>query len=236
MRRPTPLELMYPDADFLQLSDEWWKAVSNSILNKLWAAYDSMVTELLWRVDWSAPIENIERELTELLESCIQDQMTGFEPYHCQHGSYESESRSSAPAQPPAYDIAFVVRHNRRLRWPLEAKVLASPNAVGPYVTDLRRNFLTGRYGPFCGEGAMVAYLRSGDPEVTLASLGATLKCTITPSRDFPDRPHGCSQHSRTIPPGKRWVESFLCHHLVMLLTSGCETSGRESQGAAEVP
>ncbi|MHC5833845.1 MAG: hypothetical protein ACYT04_000000102060, partial [Nostoc sp.] len=85
------------------------------------------------------------------------------EPFDVQHEVYEFESRQSAKAQPPQYDIAFILRANDTIIWPLEAKVLISDGAVAEYIKEINGNFLTCRYAPFSSEGGMLGYLFFGD-------------------------------------------------------------------------
>jgi hypothetical protein len=73
--------------------------------------------------------------------------------------------------QPPEYDLAYVLRADERIMWPLEAKVLETDGDVGEYIKDLKNEFLTCRYAPFSSEGAMLAYLLSGKPEIVFGNL-----------------------------------------------------------------
>ena len=69
------------------------------------------------RVDMPAiDRRDLERSITQLLEPRIHAAMTGDEPFYVQHDSFEHETMARSPAQPPAYDLAFVWRTEERLR------------------------------------------------------------------------------------------------------------------------
>jgi hypothetical protein len=80
------------------------------ILGFVWAAYDEMLAH-----PPANDTRDLERSITQLLEPRIRDSMTGFEPFYVQHGSYERETMMAPPAQPPAYDLAFVLRADERI-------------------------------------------------------------------------------------------------------------------------
>ena len=142
--------------------------------------------------------------------------MTGDEPFYVQHTPYERETKKPSPAQPPEYDLAFVFRADERIMWPMEAKVLETPNAVADYVRDVRHEFLTCRYAPFSDSGAMLAYLLTGSPNDVFPTLARKLPCTMNPVIEHPSRPNRVSRHSRTVPPGKPYPKAFDCFHLVL--------------------
>jgi hypothetical protein len=142
--------------------------------------------------------------------------MSGDEPFYVQHGPYERETMKPPPAQPPQYDIAFVLNAAEWIMWPLEAKVLKNPKAVSAYVDDIRQQFLTCRYAPFCGEGAMLGYLLSGTTADTFTNIGGTVPCKLEQHSKFPNRPHKTSRHRRAVPAAKSYPADFLCHHLLL--------------------
>ena len=188
------------------------------LLEYVWLAYDSVCAGVLSRISVALADEDLERSITELLEAEIHSRMTGEEPFLVQHGPYEHETRKPAPAQPPQYDIAFRLRQNPRIMWPLEAKVLRSPNVVGPYVEDVRQEFLTCRYAPFSCEGAMLGYLAEGDPLLAFSAIAAGVPCVLRHVAHFGGRPHRASDHVRMVPAGKPYPASFRCHHLILTL------------------
>ncbi|WP_377828410.1 hypothetical protein ACFKHW_32070 [Bradyrhizobium lupini] len=142
--------------------------------------------------------------------------MSGDEPFYVQHSPFEHETMAPPPAQPPAYDIAFVVRAEERIMWPIEAKVLETPGAVAAYERDVRQEFLTCRYGPFSEEGAMVGYLLTGLAVDALTAIEKSLGCALNTVPAFASRPHRASSHKRTVPIGKSYPINFRCHHLIL--------------------
>jgi hypothetical protein len=138
------------------------------------------------------------------------------EPFYILHGPYERETMARPPAQPPQYDLAFVWRPEERIMWPLEAKVLETPRALAQYVRDLRDEFLSCRYAPFSGAGAMVGYLLSGEAGEALLHIERTLGCALKEVQALPSRPNRVSEHQRVVPAGKNYPIDFHCYHLVL--------------------
>jgi hypothetical protein len=188
------------------------------LLTIVWKAYDRFRANELARVDCSQDDEDLERDITRLLEPQMHDVMTRLEPFYVQHEPPEHESRLAAPAQPPHYDIAFVLRDNQRVMWPLEAKVLRTDGNVADYVRAIRANFLTCRYSPFSDEAAMLGYLLSGNCKVTFANIAKKGKWKLSAHDEFPERDHRTSDHQREVPQGKPYPIHFRCHHLLLLL------------------
>ena len=96
---------------------------------------------------------------------------TFSESLYIQHGPYENATRLPAPAQPPQYDLAFVLYQDRKIMWPLEAKLLRSDATVAAYVHDIQNEFLTGRYAPYANRSAMLGYLLRGSPAKVFAKI-----------------------------------------------------------------
>jgi hypothetical protein len=184
---------------------------ANLILCFVWVAYDCMLANMP-HIDG----RDLERSITQLLEPRIHRAMTGDEPFYIQHGPFERETMARPPAQPPTYDLAFVLRADERIMWPIEAKVLETPHRVTEYERDVREEFLTCRYGPFTSAGAMLGYLLSGSALDAFAAIEAKLGCTLESVPAFVNRPHRASTHKRTVPAGKSYPVDFQCHHLVM--------------------
>lgn len=181
------------------------------LLSFVWAAYDEMRSNPPY-VDG----RDLERSITQLLEPRINNAMTGDEPYYVQHGPFERETMAAPPAQPPAYDLAFVLRANERIMWPLEAKVLETPATLAEYERDVREQYLTCRYAPFTPSGAMLGYLLSGVASDALDGIARKLNVTLDEVREFPQRPHRLSVHQRIVPIGKSYSAVFECHHLIL--------------------
>ena len=199
------------DPSFVSLAHQWMQDPASQLLGFVWEAYDNMRT--------SPPhVDNrdLERSITQLLEPRIRDAMTGDEPYYIQHSSFERETMAPPPAQPPAYDLAFVLRADERIMWPLEAKVLETPATLAEYEREVREQYLTCRYAPFTSSGAMLAYLLSGAATETLTRIAAKLNVPLEQAAEFSTRPHRLSAHQRVVPTGKPYSVDFTCHHLVL--------------------
>lgn len=200
-----------PDAAFLSLVTAWSRDQADILLGLVWEGYDSMRANMP-----AVDTRDLERSISQLLEPRIDDAMTGYEPFYIQHGSYEHETMAPPPAQPPAYDLAFVLRADERIMWPIEAKVLETPGRVADYERDVRDEFLTCRYAPFSSAGAMLGYLLTGSPADALRAIEAKLSCVLAPVPAFAARPHRVSNHQRAVPSGKNYPVKFSCYHLVL--------------------
>jgi hypothetical protein len=106
-----------------------------------------------------------------------------------------------------------------RTVWPLESKVLAHDEDVGPYLNEINTNLLTGRYATFSSEGAMVGYLLQGNPDHTFEVISVRLKQTLMRHSHFEDRPHRISNHQREEIPHPNSPQEFTCHHLLMQIS-----------------
>lgn len=199
------------DAIFVAKVCEWMLDPATTLLGFIWEGYDTMRAE-------GPPIDtrDMERSITQLLEPRVRDAMSGYEPFYVQKECYEHETMAAPPAQPPAYDLAFVLRDDERIKWPLEAKVLKTPKTLAAYVGDLNNEFLTCRYAPFSSSGAMVAYLLSGNAQDALKNIGAKLGTQLKDPAQLKNRPYKTSEHQRQVPTGKNYPCDFTCHHLVL--------------------
>jgi len=199
------------DAAFIALATQWVGNVENDLLELIWAGFD--------RLRNSSPAfdgRDLERSITQLLTAAIDDVVPGEAPYYVQHSPFERETMLPAPAQPPAYDLAFVLRADPRVMWPAEAKILNSPRALADYLADIRDQFLTCRYAPFVASGTMLGYLLDGSAQETLTNIAARLGTEfedIVPGS--PVRSHRSSVHDRTVPTGKSYPTPFRCHHVI---------------------
>jgi len=213
--RKTVGELLWPNpVEFVASLGGSKESASLQLMDLVWKGYD-LVAEELAQVDFSEPFDDLERELTEMLEKRIRHVMTGFEPFDLQHGPYERETRRPAPAQPPQYDLAFILRANERVMWPMEAKVV--PRALAQYVEDIRREYLTCRYGPFSTEGAMLGYVLSGKAEDHFSAIAARTPAVLVRHPAFRGRPHRFSDHDRVVPRGKPYPAKFRIHHILLM-------------------
>lgn len=194
----------------------WKESGSTVLLAIVWKACDRFQEDELARIDCSQEDEDLERNITQLLEPKMRKAMSGFEPFDVQHGPYEEESRKAAPAQPPQYDIAFVLRSNPRVMWPLEAKVLKTDGQVAKYVNEIECNFLTCRYSPFSSEAAMLGYLLDGNCETAFFNIAKKGKWELRMHEGFAERDHRVSEHERNVPAGKDYPRHFSCHHMLL--------------------
>jgi hypothetical protein len=138
------------------------------MLDWVWRAFDRLRTEHIGRVDMTKPLEQLERDLTDLHFGEIQQiwaqDTGGTSAFYPDHEIPEFESRHSAKAQPPAYDLGFVLRDNPRCIWPIEAKVVRKASILGAYLADVRDKFMAGIAAPFVGEAGMIGYLLRCSP------------------------------------------------------------------------
>lgn len=200
-----------PDPTFVAMACSWMRDPAEWLLGFIWTAYDDMCAQL--------PLidgRDLERSITQLLDHRIRQAMTGFEPFYIQHSPHERETMAAPPAQPPTYDLAFVLLADERIMWPLEAKVLETPGTLAEYANDVRDQFLTCRYAPFSSSGAMLGYLLSGTATDALERIAVKLGCSLETVGNFPSRPHRVSRHFRSVPAGKTYPAAFGCHHLVL--------------------
>lgn len=199
------------DPAFAALIGAWTRDQTQLLLGFVWEAYDAMRAKM-------PPVDtrDLERSITQFLEPRINDVMTGDEPFYIQHGSYEHETMALPPAQPPAYDLAFVLRADERIMWPLEAKVLETSGRIADYARDVEEEFVKCRYAPFSSSGAMLGYLLSGTTADALGAIGTRLGCTLELVPTFAARPHRVSSHERSVPSGKAYPKQFRCHHLIL--------------------
>lgn len=195
---------------------EWATGIAVQALDWTWRAYDTLCLSVLVRVDFNQPLDQLERDLTRNHFAEIQDlwaRETNGESSIEPHSEYpELETRAPAPAKPPAYDIAFVWRANRRIALPIEAKVVKTPAALADYLGDTDK-FASGIAAPMINQGGQIAYLLKGAAPEFFSALNARLSNRLEAVSEFLHRPHQASQHTRTNHPAIR------LHHLVMVLT-----------------
>lgn len=186
-------------------------APEDRFLGYIWSAYDDLRKS-------SVVIDgrDLERSITQLLQPRVAKELSGDEPFYIQHGPFERETMRAPPAQPPEYDLAFVLRAEERIMWPMEAKVLDTPGSVAAYVRDVNEEFLTCRYAPFSGSAAMLGYLLTGSPKDALEAISIKLGVTLDQVKDRPPETSRCSDHNRNVPAGKPYPTGFRCYHLLM--------------------
>lgn len=220
IKRRTPMQARFPATpEFTALAQAWAADSSLRILEAIWEGYQLLYREVLQRIDCRKSDRDLERVLTQLLEPRIRKAIGADAPFDIQHGSYEYETALPPPAQPPQYDLAFVLHQNPRVMWPLEAKVLRSPSAVAAYVADVEREYLTCRYSPFSAEAAMLGYLVGGEPRLAFARIAKSLSAVLRSHTRALALHHRMSEHQRTVPSKKRYPAEFRCHHFIFPLS-----------------
>ncbi len=220
MTRRTPIQGRFRSTpEFTAIAGAWGADSSLLMLEAIWRSYELLYREVLQRIDWRKSDRDVERSVTQLLEPRLRRAVGADAPFDVQHGSYEFETALPPPAQPPQYDLAFVMRQNPRIMWPLEAKVLRSPSAVAAYVADVNEQYLTCRYAPFSAGAAMLGYLVGGQPQLAFAQIARALSVGLRPHARTSALHHRMSDHKRTVPSGKRFPEDFQCHHFIFPLS-----------------
>lgn len=207
------------DPTFVRLARSWVKDPARQFLGFIWLAYADLIGSKQV-IDG----RDLERSITQLLEPRVKDAMSGDEPFYVQHGPFERETMRAPPAQPPEYDLAFVLRADARIMWPLEAKVLEKPGSVTAYVRDVTEEYLTCRYAPFSDSGAMLGYLLTGKPEEALSAIAGKLNGVLEEITGLPPATNRCSKHARTVPKGKPYPPEFRCYHLILEFPSAQRT------------
>lgn len=214
-RHPTFSEFAWPDdpAD-ADLPIQWACNVATQVLDWTWRAFDAFQANHLVRVDLTQPLEQLERDLARHhfveIQVLFASETDGYPAVVPHHEFPEMESRTSASAKPPAYDLAFVSTANQRWAWPLEAKVVPSPDRLGEYLKDVNDKFVGGVAAPLVGEGAMIAYLLTTETTAVFENLANRLNQRLRTVPEFRERPHRVSHHLRTTAPELR------LHHLLM--------------------
>lgn len=213
-RHQTLSEVLAPnDTVDPALPIEWARGATTQILRWVWLAFDALHARLL-PVDFAVPLEQLERDLVRLhyqnLLEVWRRETQGFPSIQPHHEWPEMESRKSAQAKPPAYDLAFVDITHSRWVWPLEAKVLDTPHTLSDYMGDVNHKFVAGIAAPLCGDGGMIGYLLSGQADDVFTRLEENYQLRLTPMSEPAGRPQRRSEHSRATAPTLR------LHHLVM--------------------
>ena len=220
-RRQTIPESRWPETqDFVELAVGWRSDAIKVLWNYVWQGWDSYCLENLSKVDLSEADEQLERMITQDLELDIRRVMSGDEPFTIQHERFEGELRNPSPARPKQCDLSFVWFANRRITYPLEAKVLRSDSndGVKAYVEEISENFLKFRYAPFSSEAGMLGYLLEGSSTIAFNNIAIAVPCTLSEHPDFLGREHRVSDHKRSVLADNRYPVKFRCHHLLLQL------------------
>ena len=216
-RRPTFSEMRWPmDEESAAQAERWAEDVSAQVIDWTWRGFDQLREQHLNQVDFSQPLEQVERDLTSKHFICITQlwamETGGFSSISPHHEYPENETRPPAPGRPPAYDLAFVWVENQRVAWPIQAKVVQTPKAIAAYVGDVEK-FLGGTAAPLTGRGGLIAYLLAGEPAEFFDELQAHVHAKLEIVPAFQARAHRLSHHQRNQAPP-------LClHHMSMMCT-----------------
>jgi hypothetical protein len=217
MTRLTYLERRWPDTpSFQQVADRWCQDQSRLLLDLVWQGYDQLLSQDLNQIPFSADDEAKEESLNYLLSLQIDRCKCGDEPFSVVHEVPEQTKRKRGRGKSPCPDIGFALYDYPRTVWPLEAKVLSRDEDVGPYLNEIRTNFLTGRYATFSSEGAMVGYLLGGTPDRTFNAISEQLNQLLVSHPFFAARPHSISRHQCERSMQTSASQEFACHHLIL--------------------
>jgi len=224
-RITTIFDHAFPNAaEWNAIAEAWSEAVVEEMLTLVWEGVDQMKAKILSKVDFSQPLHQLERTLTDSHATAItllwKSKRTGFESFVPKHEPWEPNSIASPSAMPPSYDIGFENVNDPRLRWPVEAKVLANPKDVHRYLGDLRLKYLAGVAAPFSTQAALFGYLRDGKVSDAISAIQAALGVPLKRFPPFAPRPHNTSEHPRSVPGIKEGAtHTFVCHHMITPLT-----------------
>lgn len=181
----------------------------------------------LSRVDFSDTPVQIERQLGFLLHNRIAQLRDSALPFIVVHEPTEFEFLKTPKARPPQPDLGFVMNGNDRIIWPVEMKLLPDDSDATAYASEIRDNFITCRYAPFTGEGAMFGCLLKGTPAAAFVTISQEVPCKLTAGAFNPPREHMVSRHARTVPSGRHYAPEVCCHHLLVVIP--LRASGRTS-------
>ncbi|MGA2058870.1 MAG: hypothetical protein ABSG67_00205 [Thermoguttaceae bacterium] len=220
MTRLTYTERRWPDPlPFQEIASRWCQDQSRLLLDLVWRGYDRLLSQDFAKVSFSGDDEAKEESLNYLLSIRIDQCKSGDEPFYVVHQPPEQTKRKRGRGRSPQPDIGFALYDYPRTVWPMESKVLAHEDDIGPYLNEINTNFLTGRYATFSSEGAMVGYLLQGNPDNTFEVINIRLKQTLLRHSHFKDRPHRISNHQRSEIPHPNSSQEFTCHHLLMQIS-----------------
>jgi hypothetical protein len=219
-RGRTILESAYPNPpeEFVKLAMQWRPDALTLLIELIWNGCDRLVHGLLAKCDLNEADHELERSLTQELVIEINLLRPDYAPFIAQHERYEHATRRRRGGRGRQYDIAFVWVADRRLTWPIEAKVLRTPGRLADYLDSLRNRFLNCQYAPYSSQGAMLGLLFSGEAAAVFDALQKALRVTLRPHPSFLNRDHRTSEHKRQVPRGRPYPRDFLCHHLVLCM------------------
>jgi hypothetical protein len=219
-RVSTLFQQIWPQTpEFDVIAQSWPEDVVIEMLTLVWCGFDEMKANHLSAVDFTQTIHQLERGLTDLHAREItllwKAKASGFGSFLPKPEAWEFASCSSPSAMPPSYDIGFEHVSDPRLRWPVEAKVLATSSDVGRYLSDLTEKYLSGKGAPFSHSAALFGYLRSGSTSAAVGALEKRLHRKLSGHPAFKGRAHRISTHKRKTGDVGAKKTVFDCHHLI---------------------
>lgn len=221
MTRRTYLERRWPVTPvFQEIAERWCAGQSRLLLGLVWRGYDLLSANDLQKVPFSADDEAKEESLNFRLVVRISQCKSGDEPFCVVHQPPEQTKRKRGRGRSPQPDIGFVLYEYPMSIWPMEGKMVNHEQDVADYLAEIETNLLTKRYATFSREGAMLGYLLKGDPYRTLNHIGNDLDVPLRRHSDFKDRPHRISDHRRNTGLVSGPPDDFVCHHLILKVTT----------------
>ncbi len=202
------------DNDFTALATAWKRDGVARLLGYVWKGYEALRVENPVTLD---PRDEV--NVNSHLESWIQRKKPKNCPFDIQHTPPELATRLTTLRPSPSPDFGFFSWADRRVMFPLEAKMLITDGDLSAYLKALRTRFLQCRYAPYSSEGVMLAYLLAGDTPIAFKKLSAKLRTSLLPHPDFSTKAHRVSSHRRKHKRCKKSPKDFRCHHLIMAFT-----------------
>lgn len=207
-------KLRWPmDDDSRRQAKDWAAGITFQALDWTWRGFDALRENVLSEVDFSQPLDQLERDLTSKhfieINRLFAAETEGLSSIIPHHEFPENESAPGGSGKPPASDICFIWYHNQRVSWPIEAKVLKTPGTLSEYLGDTAK-FEKGIAAPLVGEGAQIAYLLTGTTHEFLMNLSTRITSPLQTVPEFSTRPHRASSHARLGSPALK------LHHLAM--------------------
>ena len=210
---------VYLGADFDALK-YWPEGFSLCVIKSLWNAFQNLQ---LRYGDLSKFIDKdtLQPERTLTREHALELSRLSIETiWIVEHEADEFETTSTDGSKPPSYDIGFTLRFGRTdIIWPCEAKMLWTSNSLAAYFSDLEK-YRSCVAAPFSPAGAIVGYLVEGNPEEFFEAFSKTYNIPLNSENGYGELSLRHSDHTRSVPSGKNYVEDFRCHHLVCTLKS----------------
>lgn len=200
-----------PPLDFVAFAAAWRKDGVARLLGYVWAGYEALQSENPATLD---PRDEV--NVNSHLESWIHRKKPKNCPFAIQHTPPELTRRLTSSRPPPSPDFGFFPWSDRRVMFPLEAKVLHTDGGLSEYLKALRTRFLQCRYAPHSSEGVMIGYLLTGDTHAVFKKLKRKLRAKLSPHPAFLSKPHRVSDHQRKHRRCKNCPTEFRCHHLIM--------------------